>query len=367
MNRRTWLKFSALLTASAYVGTAYAEQTGCRLPISDLPNDWLRLGSNENPYGCSPKAMQAMQAALKECNRYPNYDLLIQKIADYHGVAKEQVFLTAGSSEALALSAVAFARNASQNIVTAKPTFNVFPDVAERMGIKRIDVPLTAEKVIDLNRMAAAVNKQTAAVYVCNPNNPTGTKLETEVLHGFVKDISKKTAVVIDEVYHDFIDAPSLIPATANNPNLVIIRSFSKVYGLAGMRIGYAIAHADTVKKMQALISRPGITVSQAGLAAAVAALDDRDFVQMYLEKNRESRQVLYDYLKAAGIRYIPSYANLVYFSLEGFPPTYLKDMQARKVIVREVDDYGQRWCRVSMGTPEEMQRFTEILKTVRG
>lgn len=366
MNRRNWLKISALLTAGAYTGTAYAMQTGCYFPVSDLPKDWLRLGSNENPYGCSPKVMEAMQTALKECNRYPNYDALIQKIAAHHQVAAEQICITAGSSEALALAAIAFARNPSQNIVTAKPTFNVFPDVAERLGVTRIDIPLTAEKVIDLNKMATAVNSQTAAVYVCNPNNPTGTKVETDALHNFVQEIAKRTVVVIDEVYHDFINAPSLIPKTTANPNLVVIRSFSKVYGLAGMRIGYAVAHADTVKKMQALISRPGITISQAGVAAAMAALDDPAFVQMSVTKNKESQQVLYNYLNQAKIRYIPSYANLVYFSLDGFAPTYLKDMQARKVIVREIDDYGQRWCRVSMGTPEEMQQFVEILKTMR-
>lgn len=367
MNRRNWLKISALLTASAYTGTAYAMQTGCYQPLSDLPKDLLRLGSNENPYGTSVKAMEAMQAALKECNRYPNFDLLTQKVAAHHQVSAEQVCITAGSSEALAIAAVAFARNTSQNIVTAKPTFNVFPDVAERLGVKRIDVPLTAEKAIDLNKMAAAVTGETAAVYICNPNNPTGTKLETDALHSFVREMSKRTIVVVDEVYHDFIDAPSLIPMTASNPNVVIIRSFSKVYGLAGMRIGYAIAHSDTVKKMAAMVSRPGITISQAGQAAAVAALDDQAFVRMSVTKNKESQQVLYNYLKEANIRYIPSYANLVYFSLDGFAKTYVKDMQARKVILREVDDYGQRWCRVSMGTPDEMRQFVDILKTMRG
>jgi histidinol-phosphate aminotransferase len=367
MNRRNWLKISALLTASAYTGTAYAMQTGCYQPLSDWPKDWLRLGSNENPYGTSPKVMEAMQAALKECNRYPNFDLLTQKIAAHHQVSTEQVAITAGSSEALALAAITFARHTSQNIVTAKPTFNVFPDVAERLGVKRIDVPLTTEKVIDLHKMAGAVTSETAAVYVCNPNNPTGTKLETDALHSFVRELSKRTIVVVDEVYHDFIDAPSLIPMTANNPNVVIIRSFSKVYGLAGMRIGYAIAHADTVKKMMAMVSRPGITISQAGQAAAVAALDDQAFVRMSVTKNKESQQVLYNYLKEANIRYIPSYANLVYFSLDGFAKTYVKDMQARKVIIREIEDYGQRWCRVSMGSPDEMQQFVDILKTMRG
>ncbi|WP_448520237.1 histidinol-phosphate transaminase [Rhodoflexus sp.] len=367
MNRRNWLKISALLTAGAYTGTVYAMQTGCYQPLSDLPNDLLRLGSNENPYGCSPKVMEAMRDALKECNRYPNYDLLIQKIAAHHQIAPEQVFISAGSSEALALSAVAFCRDQSQNIVTAKPTFNVFPDVAERMGIQRIDIPLTADKTIDLDKIAAAVTNKTAAVYVCNPNNPTGTKVATDALHSFVAAVSKQTRVVVDEVYHDFIDAPSLIPITANNPNIVVIRSFSKVYGLAGMRIGYAIAHPDTVKIMQALISRPGITISQAGVAAGVAALDDQDFVKMSVNRNTESQEVLYSYLKQAGIRYIPSYANLVYFSLDGFAKSYVQDMRKRKVILREIDDYGQRWCRVSMGTPDEMRQFVEILKTMRG
>jgi histidinol-phosphate aminotransferase len=371
MHRRDWLKMTALMTGSALItNSAYARQTGCWEALAEtVPDDMILLGSNENPYGPGPRSIALMQEAMRQGNRYPYTVALKEKIAQRHKVSPDQVMLGAGSSELLGLSALTLARRATatNNFIAAKPTFFVFPDMAARLGARRIDVPLTDDKVHDLAKMAAAVDANTCAVYVCNPNNPTGTKLIYNELEGFIKEITKTTTAVVDEVYHDFIDDPSLIPETATNPRLIVIRSFSKVFGLAGMRVGYAIAHPDMIKQLAACTTLPGFTLSQPTVAAALGALEDTYFYKMSLEKNQEAKAVLTRYLDRANIRHIPSYANLVYFSLDGFDKTYLEQIKARRIIVREViEDSGQRWCRASIGKPEEMALLVKAIQAVR-
>lgn len=371
MHRRDWLKMTALMAGGTLIKTnTYARQTGCwEAPTETALDDMILLGSNENPYGPGPRSMALMQEAIQKGNRYPYTAGLKEKIAQRHKVSPDQVVLGAGSSELLGISALMLARRAgaTTNFVAAKPTFFVFPDMAARLGARRIDVALTDDKVHDLGKMAAAVDTNTCAVYVCNPNNPTGTKLAYTDLEGFIKEITKTTTAVVDEVYHDFIEDPSLIPLTATNPRLIVIRSFSKVFGLAGMRVGYAIAHPDTAKQLATCTTLPGFTLSQPAVAAAIGALEDTYFYKMSLERNLEAKAVLTRYLDKTGIRHIPSYANIVYFSLNGFDKTYLEQIKARRIIVREViEDSGQRWCRASIGKPEEMGLFVKALQEVR-
>jgi histidinol-phosphate aminotransferase len=202
-------------------------------------------------------------------------------------------------------------------------------------------------------------------IYICNPNNPTGTKLDPSVLKDFVENLSKKYIIAIDEVYHDFIDEPSLIPLAATNPNVIIARSFSKVYGLAGMRIGYGVAHPDTIKNMTKYVAWAGNAISQVTKAAALASLEDTGFVKMSLAKNEESKDILYEYLTKSGVEHYKSYTNCAYFSLDKFPKDFVKLMESKKVIVREVNDYGKLFCRVSTGKPEEMRQFIDRIKSI--
>jgi histidinol-phosphate aminotransferase len=366
MDRRNFLRFSTLLAGTPLLNmpAAYAHETACTMPMSDPK--YLALGSNENPYGPSPMAIKAMREAVTMGNRYTDTWDLKEKIAKKQGILSENIILGAGSAEILGLIALAYFKAKTDALVVPRPTFFVLPNMFERLGGKLIDVPLTADKKHDLERMASAVTPDTKLVYVCNPNNPTGTKLDPSVLKAFVEEMSKKCVVAIDEVYHDFINDPSLIPLAAANKNIIVVRSFSKVYGLAGMRVGYGVGHPETVAYLSKYVAWAGNAISQVTQAAALSSLDDVEFIKMSLAKNEESKAILYDYLEKTGIEYYKSYANCSYFSLDKLPKGFVKTMfDDKKIVVRQVEDYGKSYCRVSSGKPEEMTLFINAIKSL--
>jgi histidinol-phosphate aminotransferase len=381
LSRRKWLQSSLSLAGGAALSGALplvsaplvSSPVTCLATPRELAQKeggMLLLGSNENPYGPSPKAIEAMTEAVKRGNRYAHVEPLVAEIAAFRGVAPENVVMGAGSAEILGLAALAFAKPGAE-VIAAKPTFFVLPDTAKRIGANVVEVTVDADLRHDLGKMASAVSPKTSIVYVCNPNNPTGTKLEAAQIRAFCEEISKKTVVVVDEVYHDFISDATMIPLAVKNPNIVVVRSFSKVYGLAGMRVGYGIAHADTIKKLQALQAWSGNAISQVSMAAARASLQDQAFVRMSVEKIAEGREIVSSYLKSEGIFTVPSFANIVYFALDKFPASkvqggFVKQMEERNVIIREGAVGERRFCRVSMGTPEEMRQFVNILKTLK-
>jgi histidinol-phosphate aminotransferase len=363
MNRRNWLKISGLLAGSSLINPTYANGTDCSIPL-DFPSEFLRMGSNENPYGPSPMTIQAMQDAAKMGNRYTDTYPLKEKLAEKFGIAQNNIILGAGSADILGLIAIAYFSQSKASLVAAKPTFFVLPNSVERLGSQVINVPLTADKKHDLQKMASAIAPDTKVVYVCNPNNPTGTKLDPSELRAFVEEISKNRIVAIDEVYHDFINEPSMIPLVQNNKNVIVARSFSKVYGLAGMRIGYGIAHSDTINYLSKYVAWAGNAISQVSLAAALGAMNDKEFFKMSLQKNEESKQLLYAFLRDKKVDFIKSYANCSVFSLDKFPKNLVNALEKdHKIIVRQVDDYGKMYCRVSTGKPEDMQQFLAAVK----
>ncbi len=363
MNRRNWLKISGLLAGSSLLNSTYAAETGCLLDV-DFPSEYLRMGSNENPYGPSASTMQAMQEAIKMGNRYTDPYPLKQKLAQKFNISANNIILGAGSAEILGLVALAYFSQSKGSLIAAKPTFFVLPNAVEKLGSQVINIPLTTDKKHDLQAMAAAIKPDTKVVYVCNPNNPTGTKLKPDDLRAFVEEISKKYIVAIDEVYHDFINEPSMIPLVQTNKNVIVARSFSKVYGLAGMRVGFGIAHPDTINYLSNYVAWAGNAISQVSLAAAMAAMNDTDFFKMSLQKNEESRQMLYTFLKDKKVDFIESHANCSVFSLDKFPQNLIKTLETeKKIIVRQVDDYGKLYCRISTGKPEDMQQFLGALK----
>lgn len=363
MNRRNWLKINGLLAGYGLANPSYATQTGCG-SITDFPSEYLRMGSNENPYGPSPQTVAAMQEAARMGNRYTDTNALKEKLAAKFGISPKNLILGAGSAEILGLMALAYFGQNKGALVAPKPTFFVLPNSVERLGSQVINVPLTSDKKHDLAKMASAITPNTKMVYVCNPNNPTGTKLDPAELRAFVEEISKTRIVAIDEVYHDFINEPSMIPLVQTNKNVIVARSFSKVYGLAGMRIGYGIAHPDTINNLSKYVSWAGNAISQVSLAAALAAMNDTDFFKMSIQKNEESKQMLYTFLREKKVDFIESYANCSVFSLDKFQPKLVETLEhEKKIVVRQIDDYGKLYCRVSTGKPEDMQQFLAALK----
>jgi histidinol-phosphate aminotransferase len=366
MQRRHFLRLGTLAAASPLLPATSA----AALPLDSgvqpaAPGDMLLLGSNENPYGPPRSAIKAMQKALEQGNRYADPEILRQKIATKCQVPAENILLGAGSTEILQWIAIAYLNSPSKGLVWGKPGFPVLPMIAERLGAVSVPIPLSGSKHLDLEAMGAAINAQNNVVYLCNPNNPTGARLPFETLKNWISQLPENILVVADEVYQEFNDAPSLCSLLPTQKNLIVVRSFSKIYGLAGMRIGYGIAHTDVIERLSACIAWPGNSNSQASLAAAAAALDDRDFVAMTLEKNEASKQLLYSWLQSVSVEYYPSFSNCSYFSLDRFPADFLQQMKQRRIIVREIDDWGRRYCRVSTGKPEEMQQFIQALKSL--
>jgi histidinol-phosphate aminotransferase len=370
MHRRDWLKSSGLILGAGFWSEIMASQTACHdfhhtseVEIS-YEKEILRLSSNENPYGVAPKAKQAIIDAMSLANRYVNTDQLTSKIASKWKLGPENIILGAGSTEILSLCAVSHFHDGKGSLVTPRPTFFILPAVAEKLGAEMINVRLTSDKLVDVENLMMAIKPSTKMIYLCNPNNPTGTKLNHSVIKSFAEAVPKNIMLVVDEVYLDFVEDPSLIPLVEKQKNLIIIKSFSKIYGLAGMRLGYGVAHADTIKGLYKFLEKGVNGITQLTYHAGLAALDDHDFVKMYLSKNHEAKEVLYDYLKLNKVEHYYSHANCSVFSLDKFDKAMVsKLLSDDKIFVRQIDDWGDQYCRVSIGKPEDMGLFVNTIQ----
>ena len=246
-NRRQWIRQSAMATLGLGLslrGLANEESLPRHFGKS---SGFINLGSNENPYGLSPLAQKAVMEAMKEANRYQfnvaSLENFRGKMASHFGVEEKNILLTAGSGVALVLLARYFNKG---NTVTANPTFGILPNTAKRQGTKLIEVPLTAAQAHDLPALLAATNSETQLVYIVNPANPTGTIVGSRPLMDFCTEASKKAVVLVDEAYIDFVDPPenrSMVSMVGSNPNLLVLRTFSKIHAMAGMRLGVLIGH----------------------------------------------------------------------------------------------------------------------------
>ena len=364
-SRRDWLKNTATLLTGIGIapGLLAAETT---IPRSD--NSIILLNSNENAYGPSPAVKKAMMEASANSNRYPDDQIPVLKkeIADFWDVDKDNILMGAGSSEILGLTFLSVAA-VKGNIITAEPSYKIWNNQAEAFGLQMKRLPLTDKRKLDLNSMLSTVDNNTRLMYVCNPNNPTGTYVEDSTLRNFVLECSKKCMVLVDEAYTEFSNLPSLKDIAVKNPNVVVAKTFSKIYGLAGARIGYAIAHADTIKKLSDLQAWPNISISMATAAAASAALKDQAFVKDCREKTAEAREICYKTFRKLKLIYIPSVTSFVLFNIDKIAPGFSEKMEAKKIFVQYRDHFGGKWCRVTMGTIEEMQTFCTALKSIAG
>jgi histidinol-phosphate aminotransferase len=363
-NRREWLK----TTTAVLAGMGIAPQLLAGETKKYLPGGIILLNSNENAYGPSPASRKAMSEALAYSNRYPDEQLpqLKQQLADFWGVGKENVLMGAGSSEILVLTCM-LVSSARGNIITAEPSYRVWNSQAETFGQQFIRIPLDNEKKLDLEKMMNAVDGNTRMMYVCNPNNPTGTYIENARLRDFVSECSKKCMVLVDEAYTEFADLPSLKDLAIQNPNIVVAKTFSKIYGLAGARIGYAIAQADTIKKLSGYQAWPDISVSMVTAAAAAAALNDQAFVKDCREKTAKAREICYSCFKELKLDYIPSHTSFIMFNIDKIPGDLSTQMLTKNIFVQYRAHFSSKWCRVSMGTIDEMQQFCAALKSIAG
>lgn len=335
-------------------------------PISELARELgldelsiVKLASNENPLGVSPLAQRAISGVLSGLARYPDgngYELK-QALSGRHGVAQDCIVLGNGSNDVLELAARAYLTPA-HSAVYSQHAFAVYPLAVQAVGARGIEVP-ARDFGHDLEAMLGAVQAETRLVFIANPNNPTGTFVPAGELERFLAELPARVLVVLDEAYSEYLPPECHMNAVGwlgRFPNLVVTRTFSKVYGLAGLRVGYALANAGVADLMNRV--RQPFNVNSVALAAATAALGDAEFVQRSHSLNRAGMAQLTAGLSALGLRFIPSYGNFVTFNVADAAGVFGRLLRAG-VIVRPIASYGMPdWLRVTVGLESENERF---------
>ncbi|HEY4061639.1 MAG TPA: histidinol-phosphate transaminase [Puia sp.] len=325
-----------------------------------------RLFANENPFGPSDKAKKAIMDALPTSYQYPFRSMgdLTKKIADFEGVKQENILMASGSSPLLLAAALCYSKPGG-NVITGDPSYEDLPSRATRVGEKWVKVPLTADFKLDLDAMEKAIDANTGLIYICNPNNPTATVLDTAKLKSFCERVSKRVPVFIDEAYIDYLPDPqgtTLIPMVNTGANIIVARTFSKLYGFAGLRIGYVVTQPEIIKDLSAH-TEGSMSISAPTLQAALAGYQDREYLDAALKKTLASKEYLYEVLKKEGYTYVPSSANFVLFPIKMEGKQFTDEMMKRGVGVRFWKFNNKEWCRVSIGRMDEMEAFAAAFK----
>ena len=342
-------------------------------PIEELERDYgvknaIKLASNENPLGPSPKALAAAQIALKEIARYPDGGgfALKRALAAKLGVQASQITLGNGSNDILEFVTRSFV-SAQDEVIFSQHAFAVYPIVTQAVGAHAVEVR-ARNWGHDLTAMRAAITSRTRLVFIANPNNPTGTWLRNTELREFLDEVPAKVIVVLDEAYFEYVeegDYPNTIEWLAHYPNLVCARTFSKIYGLAGLRVGYGVSSAAIAEVLNRV--RQPFNVNSIAQLAAVAALADVEHVQKTLRLNSDGMRQLVNGFKELNLSFIPSVGNFVCVEV-GEALAIYEGLLRAGVIVRPVANYGMpRYLRVTVGLPQENQRFLEALKIALG
>ncbi len=339
-------------------------------PIKELERELgiegsIKLAANENPLGPSPRALEALRGALADVHRYPDGGCfaLRRALSQRLEVAPEQLVIGCGSSELLELLAKTFA-GAGDEVVYAWPSFAMYPIVAQGMGATPVEVPLDAGRAHDLDALAAAVTPRTRVVVVCNPNNPTGTSVGAEAFDRFVATLPEDVVLGVDEAYMEYArraDWPDALAWVARRPATLVMRTFSKIYGLAGLRIGYGVGGAELVGYLER--ARQPFNVNALAAVAACAALEDHDHVERSRRTNAEGVIWLERELAALGVETWPSDANFV---LARTGPDVYEPLLREGVIVRAFGGPLADCVRVTVGLPEENERFVNALRCIR-
>ena len=365
LNRREWLRTSALAGGFALLNSFTNFEPLTKEEIKkfnprNLTNP-IRLSSNENPYGPSQLVRDTVKNAFNDGCRYPyEYaDELAAMLATKHGVPKESIIITGGSTEGLKIAGITFTADGGE-IIAAKPTFLAMMQYAEMWGANINWVPVDKNMGYDLPEIEKRITSNTKMVFLCNPNNPTSTLLPADTLTDFCESVSKKTIVFSDEAYYEYIEDPnypSMIELVKKGANVVVSKTFSKVYGMAGMRIGYLIAKPE----LAATIRRNVVAMSNVyAIEAAKAALKDEAFFKFSLQKNKEAKQLIYQTLDHLELPYVKSSTNFVFFNSGRHINTLGKQMLDQGVKIGRAFPPFYDWCRISTGTIEEVKAFTQ-------
>jgi histidinol-phosphate aminotransferase len=367
ISRRKFAHLLGVVAAAAIVRPRFSVATE-RPSLKTAPTGSVvvRLSANENPYGPSAKAHQAMKSAHSLCNRYPDKanDVLIDKIAKINNVNREQIVLGDGSSEILKLCAETFTGPTQGKLIAAEPTFEAILEYSKACGGEVVKVPLTSDFHHDLAKMGAASQK--GLIYICNPNNPTASITPKNDLRESIAETSPETMILVDEAYFHYADSPdyeSVIPLVKDHPNLIVARTFSKIYGMAGLRCGYCVAQPETIKKMHGFQMWDSVNIM--ALTAASASLDDDSQVTNGKKMNSEAKSFTLTELEKMGYKSIPSQANFIMFDCKKPVVPIIKAMKDRNVAVGRLFPAYPNHMRLTIGKHSEMESFLSAFKQV--
>lgn len=367
VDRRQWLKTIGLSGSFALLGGLDA--LALDYPGRPVPADQpIRLSSNENPYGPSKKVRDAMSATFDEACRYPFNALreLVNMIADKEGVSKDHVVVTGGSTEGLKATGLVYGLDGGE-IIAAHPTFQAMLSYAETFNAHIHRVPLDANMQHDLVAMGKRVNNKTRLIFICNPNNPTGTLLNATTLRDFCTTYDRDAIIFSDEAYYDFItepDYPSMVELVREDRNIIVSKTFSKVYGLAGLRIGYLIARPDIASRLKSAVMA---NTNMLAIEAAKEALRDTDFYKYSLLKNEEAKSLIYNTLDKLELPYLRSHTNFVFFRSGRPIQELIPAMRQEGVLIGRPFPPLYDWARISTGTLQEVEAFSTALQRVMG
>ena len=370
LSRRSWLKGAGLMSSLAVIGgIAPIHQLSAKEIKKFRPRPLtgnIKLSSNENPYGPSEKVRQAMISNFDQACRYPfSYSgELIEKIAAKESVSKDHIVLAGGSTEGLKVVGLTYGMNGGE-IIAAQPTFLALMTYAAQWGGSVNWVPVDKNMMHDLDEMEKRISSKTKLIFLCNPNNPTSTLLPADRVLDFCNTVSDKVTIFSDEAYCDFIEDknyPSMVSLVKKGKNIIVSKTFSKVYGLAGLRIGYMVAKPEIAAGLRKNIMA---FTNVLAIEAAKNALDDQEFYDFSLNKTREAKKIILEGLDDLNLEYAPSNTNFIFFKSGRNIEKLQQQMLAKGIMVGRPFPPFDDWCRISTGTLEEVIQFNDALKKV--
>lgn len=364
LSRRGFAKVLSAGAAYAALNPSFAMSTPALWLVSGSPT-LVRLSSNENPYGPSPMAMKAMTEAFSLAWRYPDEHegLLVDALAKLNGVPSNQILLGSGSGEILKIAAAAFT-SPSKKLLVGHPTFEAILAYAAVAGAEVVRTNLTSDYAHDLPKMLA--EKNAGLIYICNPNNPTASITPKDQLRAFLRKLPAQTIVMVDEAYHHYVesnDYESVIPLIAQYPNLMVARTFSKIYSMAGLRCGYCVARPELIQRMRAQQAWDSVNIM--AMVAAIASLQDAEQVEQGRRHNTEVKNYVYSELDKSGYKFIPSHANFMMIDLRREVRPVIGAMSDRHVQVGRVFPAMPNFMRVTVGTRPQMEAFVSAFRAV--
>jgi histidinol-phosphate aminotransferase len=342
-------------------------------PIAEVQREYaltdvIKLASNENPVGASPKAQEAIRDALAELHLYPDggQTLLKQALARRFSVSEDMIVIGNGSDEVITLICQTFLEPGDEVIVPT-PSFSEYDFGTILMGADVVAVPLNSDFSYDLNAFLDAITERTKIIFLCSPNNPTGTYIREGEFREFIRKVPPHVLVIVDEAYNEYVEASDYaqgIDFLKEGYNLIVMRTFSKLFGLAALRVGYGIGPSEIIGYVSR--TREPFNVNHLAQVAALAALEDEEHIAMSRRVNSDGKRQLYEGLAALGLSYVPSETNFILFDTGADAKQIFQSLLKKGVIVRDGGIFGlPTYIRVSIGTKEQNARFLHELQAV--